>query len=42
VIPAGIKKYRLDTKEYKLQGEKSALVVVKSGKYKIYYPRLKK
>jgi len=37
VIPSGIKKYSLDGKEYELSGEKSAVVAVKSGKYKINY-----
>jgi alpha-L-rhamnosidase len=37
VIPAGIKKYRMDAKEVNLPGENPALVEVKSGKYKIQY-----
>ena len=37
VIPSGIKKYSLDEKEYELTGEKSNVVAVKSGKYKISY-----
>ena len=37
VIPSGIKKYRLDGKEYEVSGEKSSVVAVKSGKYKINY-----
>jgi len=37
VIPSDIKKYSLDGKEYELSGEKSAVVAVKSGKYKINY-----
>jgi len=37
VIPSGIIKYSLDGKEYELSGEKSSVVAVKSGKYKISY-----
>jgi len=37
VIPSGIKKYSLEGKEYEISGEKSYVVGVKSGKYKISY-----
>jgi len=39
VIPEGIKKYSLEGKEFELSGEKSTVVAVKSGKYKISYAR---
>jgi alpha-L-rhamnosidase len=37
IIPAGVKKYKLDRKELDLPGEKPALVPLKSGKYTIRY-----
>lgn len=37
VIPSGVKKYRLDGKEYDLSGEKNTEVELVSGKYKIDY-----
>ena len=37
VIPSGIKKYRLEGKEYDLSGVGSSIVNIKSGKYKINY-----
>jgi len=37
IIPSGTKKYSLDGKEYEVSGEKSYVVAVKSGKYKINY-----
>ncbi|OFX34123.1 MAG: alpha-rhamnosidase [Bacteroidetes bacterium GWF2_42_66] len=36
-IPSGVKKYRLDSREIELSGEKNAVVELKSGKYKIDY-----
>jgi alpha-L-rhamnosidase len=37
VIPNGIKKYRMEGKEYDLSGVGSSIVNIKSGRYKIYY-----
>ena len=37
VIPSGVKKYRLEGKALDLSGDKTSIVNVKSGKYKIIY-----
>jgi alpha-L-rhamnosidase len=37
VIPAGIKKYRLDGKQFYLSGEETAVTGIKSGEYKVLY-----
>lgn len=37
VIPSGIKKYKIEGKEYNLSGEGPSNVKIKSGKYQLFY-----